>query len=78
MHLYSRELIRKKREQTNEKDGEKQKTVIVCAETKGSQVVAATAASLPECLESPSGSSLGSREALGVAQPTITQTQGEQ
>lgn len=53
------------------------KLLVLCEETKGGQVVAA-AASLPECLESPSGSSFGSREALGVAQPTTTQTQGEQ
>lgn len=52
------------------------KLLVLCEETKGGQVAAA--ASLPECLESPSGSSFGSREALGVAQPTTTQTQGEQ
>lgn len=58
------------------KMGGKIKLLVVCDETKDSQVVAA--ASLPECLESPSGSSFGSREALGVAQPTETQTQREQ
>lgn len=55
---------------------EKIKLLVVCEETRGSRVVAA--ASLPECLESPSGSSFGSRETLGVAQPTTTQTQAEQ
>lgn len=36
-------------------------------------------AALPECLESPSGSSFGSREALGVAQPTgETKTKSEE
>lgn len=57
---------------------EKIKLLVVWKVTKGGRVAAAAAASLPECLESPSGSSFGSREALGVAQPTTTQAQGQQ
>lgn len=34
-------------------------------------------AALPECLESPSGSSFGSLEALGVAHPTKNDIQGK-